>query len=381
MLGDDARQVNRHRAIMLMRRAAIVRVSDDRPVQPGAMSAPDRPERESVERGGNEPPLSAQPNMDDRSPQPDEPQQVPEAAQPAGADAALRRPAAPLPGRDAQAASLEAALLDSARELAALQERYGAAGGEIGDMLGRCSALLARAGEAAGAQRAYVAWDCLQQIERERVAALTDDERSAEMALALAESRALPGGWRQDAAEALAASARGQAPTVAALRAMLRNVHAARQERRHRLALVRQQLPVLATLLAAAVVFFALWGLLGGFDWLARDDVEVTVGMILVSGVLMGYFGGLVSFAFDWLRTDIAARSPDRRTQRWLSLTRPLIGAAVAVPIVLFVEAGLINLGQLSPALVLVLCFFGGFAERRFVARIDRIAGGRSDRA
>jgi hypothetical protein len=124
------------------------------------------------------------------------------------------------------------------------------------------------------------------------------------------------------------------------------------------------------------VAFFGLWALLGGFDWLARDDVEVTVGMILVSGVLMGFFGGLVSFAFNWLRADLSARSPDLRTQRWLSIARPVIGAAVAVPIVLFVEAGLINLGQLSPALVLALCFLGGFSERWFVARIDRVAGG-----
>lgn len=284
------------------------------------------------------------------------------------------------PARDAQSAALEAAVLESARELRALRERLGGDGGELRDMLGRCDALLARATEAARKQRAYVAWDCLQQIERERVPAMSDDERRAEMALALAESRSLLSGWRQDAAEALAASARGHAPPVPVLQGLLRNIHAARQERRHRIALVRQQLPVLATMLIAAVAFFGLWALLGGFDWLARDDVDVTVGMILVSGVLMGFFGGLVSFAFNWLRADFSARSPDLRTQRWLSFARPMIGAALAVPIVLFVEAGLINLGQLSPALVLALCFLGGFAERWFVARIDRVAAGGSDR-
>jgi hypothetical protein len=306
-------------------------------------------------------------------------------------DAATQISAAPPPSagflppmspwaRDAQSAALEATLLDSARALRALHERSALADGELHDMLGRCDALLERANEAARAQRTYVAWDCLQQIERERVLALSDDERRTELALVLAESRSLLGGWRQDATEALAASARGHAPSVAVLQGLLRNVHAARQEQRQRVALVRQQLPVLATMLIAAVAFFGGWALLGGFDWLARDDVEVTVGMILVSGVLMGYFGGLVSFAFNWLRADLSARSPDLRTQRWLSFARPVIGAAVAVPIVLFVEAGLINLGQLSPALVLVLCFLGGFSERWFVARIDRIAAGVADR-
>jgi len=277
--------------------------------------------------------------------------------------------------RDVHAATLEAALLDSARVLRGLRDRHGADGGAIGQSLGRCEALLAQAGVAARAGRDYIAWDCLQQIERERVPLLDDDERRAEFVLALAESRGRLDGWPQGAAEALAAGGGGE-PGVAALQALLRNLHAARQERRLRLALVRQQLPMLATLLIGTVFFFGLWSLLGGFDWLARDDVEVTVGMMLVSGVLLGYFGGLVSFAFDWLRSDLTSRGPDLRTLRSLAFSRPMVGAAVAVPIVLFFEAGLFNLGDLSPALILALCFLGGFAERWFVARIDRLVSG-----
>jgi hypothetical protein len=279
--------------------------------------------------------------------------------------------------RDAPSQRLEAALLDHARVLQTLRERLSAPSDEQRDMLERCDALLGRAAAAARGERLFVAWDCLQQIDQERVLALNDEERRAEMALVLAESRSKLSGWRQDAAEALAASARGEAPSVAVLQALLRNVHAAQQNRQHRMALIRQQLPALVLMLTLAVVFFAVWGLLGGFDWLARDDVEVTVGMILVSGVLMGFFGGLVSFAFNWLRVDLSARLPDLQAQRWLSFARPAIGAAVAVPIVLFVEAGLINLGQLSPALVLALCFLGGFTERWFVAQIERIVGRR----
>jgi hypothetical protein len=284
-----------------------------------------------------------------------------------------------VPGRDAQSLRLEAALLDAARMLQALRQKLAPPSDEQRDMLGRCDELLTRAAAAAREQRPYVAWDCLQQIERERVLAMSEDERRAEMALVLAESHARLSGWRQEAAEALVASARGEAPSVAVLQALLRNVHAAQQARLHRIGLLRQQLPVLVIMLIAAVAFFGLWGLLGGFDWLARDDVEVTVGMILVSGVLVGFFGGLVSFAFNWLRADLSARIPDVRAQRWLSFARPAIGAAVAVPIVLFVEAGLINLGQLSPALVLAMCFVGGFSERWFVGQIERIADRRRE--
>jgi hypothetical protein len=281
----------------------------------------------------------------------------------------------PLPRRDPQSARLEAALLDCARALQSLHQRLRPPSSAQRDMLERCDALFSRALSAAREHRPYVAWDCLQQIERERVPALTDDERGAELTLLLAESQGRLVGWRHHAAEALAASARGEAPSSALLQAVMRTVHAARQEQRHGVAIVRQQLPALALMLVAAVAFFALWALLGGFDWLARDDVQVTVGMVLVSGVLMGYFGGLLSFAFSWLRATLPARIADPRAQRWLGFARPMVGAAVAVPIVLFTESGLINLGQLSPALVLALCFCGGFSERWFVAHIERVSG------
>ena len=284
-----------------------------------------------------------------------------------------------LPRRDAQSAQLEAALLDGARTLQSLHQRLRPPSSAQRDMLERCDALFSRALSAARERKPYVAWDCLQQIERERVPALTDDERDAELTLLLAESGGRLTGWRHRATEALASPARGEAPSSALLQAVMRNVHAARQDQRHRVAIVRQQLPALALMLVTAVAFFALWALLGGFDWLARDDVQVTVGMVLVSGVLMGFFGGLLSFAFSWLRAALPARIADPQAQRWLGFARPAIGAAVAVPIVLFTESGLINLGQLSPALVLALCFCGGFSERWFVAHIERVAGGSRD--
>ncbi len=277
--------------------------------------------------------------------------------------------------RDARGVRLQADLLESGAALQALRELLRQPTAEQRDMLARCDALLAHAATAARERAAFVAYECLQRIERERVLAMNEDERRAQMALVLAEGRAKLGRWRQEAAEALAMQTRGEAPSVAVLQALMRNLHVAHQNHHHKIALLRQQLPALVLMLGAAVLFFAAWALLGGFDWVARDDVDVTVGMLLVSGVLMGFFGGLVSFAFNWLRADLSARIPDLRAQRWLSFARPAIGAAVAVPIVLFVESGLVNLGQLTPALVLALCFLGGFSERWFMAQIERVAG------
>ena len=51
------------------------------------------------------------------------------------------------------------------------------------------------------------------------------------------------------------------------------------------------------------------------------------------------------------------------------------IGGALAVPIVLAFESGLLNVGDYSPAVPLALSFVAGFAERLFVRRLERMLG------
>jgi H+/Cl- antiporter ClcA len=162
---------------------------------------------------------------------------------------------------------------------------------------------------------------------------------------------------------------------VAALQALMKCVHRSQQNRQHKIELVQRQAPMLVGLLIAAVVFFAAWALAGGFEWLLHEEVEVTLAMVLVTGVLLGFFGGLLSVAFSTVRADLEASILELRWNRAITLARPFIGAAVAVPIVLFLQSGLINLGSVTPALALALCFIGGFSERWFLAQVERIAG------
>lgn len=281
----------------------------------------------------------------------------------------------PAPARQPQAARLEAALIDAARAIRAVQERPGDKSPEVQAMLARCRELHARARAAATRKSHFVAYDCLQQIERERVVAMSDDERTALMGAYLAEARAKLNEWRRAAADALAASARGGAPSVAVLQALMKNVHASRQSRRHRIELVQRQAPLLVGLLIGAVLFFTAWALAGGFEWLINEDTEVTLAMVLVTGVLLGFFGGLLSVVFSAVRADLAAGILELRWNRAITVARPFIGAAVAVPIVLFLQSGLVNLGSVTPALALALCFIGGFSERWFLAQVERIAG------
>jgi hypothetical protein len=281
----------------------------------------------------------------------------------------------PAPTREPQATRLEAALIDAARAIRAVEERPGEKSAEVRAMLARCRELHARARAAAARKSLFVAYDCLRQIERELVVAMSDDERTALMGVYLAEARATLDGWRRAAAEALAASARDGAPSVAVLQALMKDVHASQQSRQHKMELVQRQAPLLVGLLVGAVVFFTVWALAGGFEWLMNENVEVTLAMVLVTGVLLGFFGGLLSVAFSAVRADLAASILELRWNRAITMARPFVGAAVAVPIVLFLQSGLINLGNVTPALALALCFIGGFSERWFLAQVERIAG------
>ncbi|MCK6430272.1 MAG: hypothetical protein L6Q72_14460 [Burkholderiaceae bacterium] len=250
----------------------------------------------------------------------------------------------PAPARQPQATRLEAALIDAARAIRAVEERPGDKSPEVQAMLARCRELHARARAAATRKSHFVAYDCLQQIERELVVAMSDDERTALMGAYLAEARAKLNEWRRAAADALAASARGGAPSVAVLQALMKNVHASQQNRQHKIELVQRQAPLLVGLLIGAVLFFSAWA-------------------------------GLLSVAFSAVRADLAASILELRWNRAITVARPFIGAAVAVPIVLFLQSGLVNLGSVTPALALALCFIGGFSERWFLAQVERIAG------
>jgi uncharacterized membrane protein len=101
----------------------------------------------------------------------------------------------------------------------------------------------------------------------------------------------------------------------------------------------------------------------------------VTLAMMLVNGVLFGFLGGILSVVFSLLRPAANVHATELRGGWALTIVRPFIGATVAIPIVLLLQSGLLNLGNVMPTFDLALCFIGGFTERWFAAQVDRIAG------
>lgn len=242
-------------------------------------------------------------------------------------------------------------------------------------LLHRAVALLDRAQAEAQAGRPTAARDALAALDGELAATLSPEERSARAEAALAETAALAG-WRGPLASRLARPERDGAIGVAALQAVLANLHAARREREAAQAANARQIPAAAGLLVFCTLFFTLWALAGGFDWLTNEDYEVTPGMWLVTGVLFGYFGGLASVVLRLLGTRSRQDAPPAAL-RWpvlATFARPVVGAVIAVPVVLFMHAGLFALGDFDPVTVLALCFAGGFMERAFAREVERLA-------
>ena len=275
-------------------------------------------------------------------------------------------------GAKAEEARDEAALLRAGQAIDMVAAR-GIPSPDIATMLDRARALHARARAAAQRGAAYVMVDCLQQIERELVLAMGEDERRV-----LAESTATA--LRATGVSGLVTLAENllrlaEVPSVATCRSLLRERHAHEQESRYRAALVRRQMPRFAVLLVGAVLFFAGWALAGGFEWIVRQDVEITLAMLFTNAVLLGFFGGLVSVTFSLYPRAPRAGDAELATSTSVLLVRSFIGGALAVPIVLMFESGLLNLGDYSPAVPLALSFVAGFAERLFVRRLERILG------
>jgi hypothetical protein len=279
-------------------------------------------------------------------------------------------------GGPPQRARLHAALLAIGSAMQAVRDRQPEATADVAAMLARADDLYQRAHAAARRNDPSVAYGCLQQIERELVIALDDDERWALACLYAEQARERLAGWRAAAAQRLAERALAPVPSRAALQALMQDVHAAAAEDLHRRRLVDAQLPVMLAIAAASVLVLAAWALLGGFDWLSVDTYNVTPGMWMVTGVLFGFFGGVVSMLLRWAGARRGGQGVELGHPRLLVLARPVVGAAAAIPIVLLLQAGLFNLGDLSPAVVLGACFAGGFAERAFVAQIERMVGG-----
>jgi len=278
---------------------------------------------------------------------------------------------------DPQELRLLAALLDARRRLtaASLEDK----------VVEVCGTLLKRADEKA--RRApYVAWDCLRQIDDELLAAMKDEgELKARWCSVHAEAEEkLKDTWRGNAGDCLS-----KLPDAVPLRARLRElqtlVATAAQNQHHKIELFEKGvLPSLTWLLGLTVTI--TFALALGFLYFAYATERLSDEPIapllpwaqaIVLGIPAGALGGILSMAFSLGRADMKLKIPDVRLSRLMALTRPLLGATVAIPILVFVEAGYVTVAFNGPLAIFAFCFVGGFSERWFLGVMERFVAGK----
>lgn len=243
-------------------------------------------------------------------------------------------------------------------------------------LVGRCRASLEDVRAARDDDAYFRAYGLLKTIRRELVELMPGPERRVALQLLIAEARSSKlNAWRQDAAGRITALVGDDGvPEPALLQGLMANIDEAQQNRQHKLELVQRQVLWLCLLMLAAVLGIAVLAARGPLDWIYSDASLPRLGLLLPTAIATGFLGGLLSLAYGLTRLETRSSIQDMRSSLATTLARPLIGAAVAVPILLFLRSGLIAAELVTPVLALSLCFVGGFSERWFLAQVDRIA-------
>lgn len=275
-------------------------------------------------------------------------------------------------------------------------------------LLGAAQAAARRRGFGFLPPQMALAWDCLQQFDREMVTLLDESQRIALWHSLKPEARRKLTGWRKDAAEVLIAAIgehagepepapampgpapthigafvagttyRSPPPSTALLQELMKHLHAHAQNTYHRIELLRRLLPWLFALLAGTVFLVLTLAWLGMLGSLGGDIEGQDVFVVLFIGALGGLLGGVLSMTLALGRGDVAHAFPELRLSRILLGVRPLIGAVAAFPIALLVGSGVLQVPSLAPPqAVFAFCVLTGFSERWFLGLIERIGAER----
>jgi hypothetical protein len=237
-----------------------------------------------------------------------------------------------------------------------------------------CAELLAQARSAATARafgisrpREYLAWDCLAQFSRQLVYLMPKDELAALWLSLKAEGKEKLSGHRREAVQEIVDVAGKSVPGPGTVATVLEHLQTTAQNRYHKLDEQRRQINWVGGFLVCLVI-----GLLITTGLHRFRDVSPTLDEALRLGMLLGIVGGVLSVAFTITRADEKVKIPALRSSFEVMLVRPLVGAALALPVVLIVESGAITITGLGkPWLVPVACFLAGFSERWFLGLME----------
>ncbi len=220
----------------------------------------------------------------------------------------------------------------------------------------------------------YVAWDCLHQFDNAMIAEMSPEERTAYWCTLGAEADEKLEGWRAKARVCLGKSVVDGTP-VSAIVARQLHAHLWTSAQNLQLKLTvfeKRTLPILVCLLATVIIAAILGALIVIFLQDPSPRLRSWAEALLLA-LGAGGLGGVLSMTLSLGRTDLTAKIPASRLTGSATAIRPLLGAAVAIPILIFVKTGFVSVGGLSGNLaIFAFCFIGGFSERWFINLIER---------
>jgi 8-oxo-dGTP pyrophosphatase MutT (NUDIX family) len=231
--------------------------------------------------------------------------------------------------------------------------------------------LLEKAEQALAEGDVELGWQCFNTAQRMELFGLDRPALQARAQAVLREAADKLGSWRRQAIEDLLGQSGQPKPDLdagaVARASQLLHEHYSNVYRK--LAIIRQQLGILAVVgLLAAITWAALGLPLAGNPTPAGDS------RLVVSAMLFGIMGASVSGIFSLAKGSDAARTPDQLVSFWITLARLAVGAMAALVAYAFLASGLLQIGSPAPGLMLAVAFAAGFSERLVISAVETVA-------
>jgi hypothetical protein len=137
-----------------------------------------------------------------------------------------------------------------------------------------------------------------------------------------------------------------------------------------RLKIVRAQIRFLEVVATLAIIG---WTLVLVFEpFLGQFETEVFSPTLTFSVLTFGILGACISGILRLEKRSSQQRIPEQLTSLVYTIARPLVGAASALAVVIFVLAGILDIGSQTPGLYLAAAFAAGFSERLLASGMEK---------
>lgn len=138
-----------------------------------------------------------------------------------------------------------------------------------------------------------------------------------------------------------------------------------------RLKILRAQIQFLEVVATLAII---AWVSVLAFEpFLGEFEADVFSPTLTLSALTFGILGACISGILRLEKRSSQQRIPDQLTSLVYTIARPLVGAVSALAVVIFVLAGILDIGSQTPGLYMAAAFASGFSERLLTSGMSKL--------